>query len=1026
MTPRQLDALSSGLLRRSLRLFLPISAAITLVLVPMVVLYEQSRRETLQGRVDALVEAASSRVQLTLQEVRANTGVLTSVPALQDLLAAASPSPERRRRMEAVFRAQLRESERFNTLAVYAPGGRPLALVSRARFNLPDSLRRRALAQAGVLQPGQIWVSSVLWPAQGPAELLLSRPLVTGTGERSGVLLALVSLAPLARDFNAITNTVPSLQRGFLLGGDGRTINAPPGAAAGLNFADRFPRVWQQIQRKPDGVVDTGNGLFVYLSDPLLPPVIRGSGEGLFVFDSGRAQQHLAVVIQVPPNALFESSTFAQPPGQALVVLLYLLAAAASVGIAHYQQHLDQGQEEERQLQVRLQAVVQSAGVGMYLCDPHSGRFLSANDALCRFFGRSEAEVLACTWQEFTHPDDLAADQRLAEQLQRRELNRYRMRKRFLRPDGSSIWGDLVVACTRNADGSVRDLIGQISDVSELVAKTAYLQAASSAGVVGVWDWDVPRDVLTWDPVMFRLYGLRAEEFHGTRQAWEKAVHPDDKPFVVGELQAALKGWRGYQPHFRVIWPDGSIHHLQARSRTTFGADGAPLRMIGVNYDITEQVEREQELEQQRQLLATTLDALVDPLLVLTLEDRRQPRGAGLPQLCIAEVNPAAVSFFRRSQPQLLGQPLEQVLPGSLNTELLTSLQAVLRGAHPVHVDAQPVLLRDGTEPVYLDFCAVAVPQGLVLSFRDVTEQRRAAANLAVSEERYRLLAENASDVVFRATLEGVTEWITASVTALLGWAPADLVHRPFAPFVHPDDLGLLREVGAAFARGERRQFRLRVLRRDGDYRWISVNARGLTFGNGVVEGIVGSWRDAQAEVETEAELERRARVDPLTGLYNRQEILEQLERMSQRQGHPAQRHGDEGALAVLFCDIDHFKEINDRHGHGGGDAVLQALAQRLRSSTRIGDLVGRIGGDELLVVLQGMPSMESAMAIAGKVHAATREPLQLSTGTVVPTLSIGVTLISSDEPLDMVVARADQAMYAAKQAGRDRVVALS
>jgi diguanylate cyclase (GGDEF)-like protein/PAS domain S-box-containing protein len=1015
----------ASLLTRSLLLVLPISAAITVVLLPMVALYEHSRRDALEGRVSALVEAATLRVQSTLHEARAATGVVTSVPALQELLAAPVPSLERRRRMEALFRAQLREYESLLTLAVDGPAGQPLAQVSRAAFQLPDAARRRALAQAAGLRPGQIWVSSVQWPADRPAEVLLARPLFSVVGERRGTLLAVVSLALLARDFNRITNSAPSLQRGYLLSGEGRTINAGPDGAVGQNFAARYPQVWQRIQRQPRGVLDTSKGLFVYLTDPLRSAARRGSGGGLFVFESGRDQQQLAVVLQVPPIALYSGSAFAQPVGQALVALLYLLAGGASVGIARYQRHLDRGREQERQLRARLQAVVQSAGVGMCLCDSRSGRFLSVNDALCAFFGRSQAELLACTWQELTHPEDLAADQLLVEQVLRGERDSYRLRKRYRRPDGSNIWGDLVVACSRNADGTVRDLIGQISDVSELVAKTAYLEAASSAGVVGVWDWDVPRDRVTWDAVMAQLYGLPAEHSPVSRQTWEQAIHPDDKPFVLQELQAALRGWRAYQPRFRVIWPDGSIHHLQARSRTTYGPDGAPLRMIGVNYDITEQVEREQEVDQQRLLLATTFDALVDPLLVLTLDDRNQPRGAGPAELSIAEANPAAAHFFRRSQPQLLGQPLARVLPPRLNGPLLADLQAVVRGGPDLLADAQPVWLREGAEPLFLDLRAVAVRQGVVFNFRDVSAQRRASANLAASEERYRLLAENASDVVFRASLYGVTEWITDSVTPLVGWAPADLINRPFAPFVHLDDRGMLGEMHAAFARGERRQFRLRVLGSNGSYRWVGVNARGLVGSDGAVLGIVGNWRDAQMEVEAETELDRRARIDPLTGLYNRQEILEQLERLTQRQGHPAQRHGD-GALAVLFCDIDHFKEINDRHGHGGGDAVLKALAQRLRASTRGGDLVGRLGGDELLVVLRDIPTLELAVAIAEKVQATACEPLWLPEGEVLHSLSIGVTLIHPNDSLATLVARADQAMYDAKQRGRDRVVAVS
>ena len=178
--------------------------------------------------------------------------------------------------------------------------------------------------------------------------------------------------------------------------------------------------------------------------------------------------------------------------------------------------------------------------------------------------------------------------------------------------------------------------------------------------------------------------------------------------------------------------------------------------------------------------------------------------------------------------------------------------------------------------------------------------------------------------------------------------------------------------------------------------------------------------RIVNQEVAAEAELERRARIDELTGLLNRKEILERLARFRHN------RRQSDGEVAVLFCDIDHFKQINDNHGHRGGDAVLSALARRRLDSTRQEGLVGRISGDELLVALNRMPSLEAAEGIAEKLHAAARAPLELSTGKVVPTLLIGVTLIHEGESLDAVVERADQAMYQAKQHGRDRVISFS
>ena len=123
------------------------------------------------------------------------------------------------------------------------------------------------------------------------------------------------------------------------------------------------------------------------------------------------------------------------------------------------------------------------------------------------------------------------------------------------------------------------------------------IEAAASAGIVGVWDWDVPNNRLMWDKVMYQLYGIREEDWGGAYEAWAGAIHPDDKAYTEGEIQAALRGEREYAPEFRVVWPDGSIHHIKAVSRTTFDEHGRPLRMLGVNYDVTEQKLAEQGLE---------------------------------------------------------------------------------------------------------------------------------------------------------------------------------------------------------------------------------------------------------------------------------------------------------------------------------------------------------------------------------------------------------------------------------------------
>ena len=157
------------------------------------------------------------------------------------------------------------------------------------------------------------------------------------------------------------------------------------------------------------------------------------------------------------------------------------------------------------------------------------------------------------------------------------------------------------------ADG-IEHLVISVVDISERLAAardTAVgkerLKAAASAGIIGIWDWDIPNNTLVWDEVMYKLYGIREQDFGGAYEAWSSAIHPDDKSMAEAEIQAALRGERDYTPEFRVVWPDSSIHFIKAVSKTSFDVEGKPLRMIGVNYDLTEQHLNEQKLRLAKQ-----------------------------------------------------------------------------------------------------------------------------------------------------------------------------------------------------------------------------------------------------------------------------------------------------------------------------------------------------------------------------------------------------------------------------------------
>ena len=144
--------------------------------------------------------------------------------------------------------------------------------------------------------------------------------------------------------------------------------------------------------------------------------------------------------------------------------------------------------------------------------------------------------------------------------------------------DGSVLWHGFITDITERKQAEV-----------ELRQLAERLAMATKAGGVGIWDWDVANDRLVWDDNMYRQYGITRDQFAGAYEAWRTGLHPDDRERGDAEIQMALRAEKDFNTEFRVVWPDGSIHHIRAMALVQRDAAGTPLHMIGTNWDITNQ-----------------------------------------------------------------------------------------------------------------------------------------------------------------------------------------------------------------------------------------------------------------------------------------------------------------------------------------------------------------------------------------------------------------------------------------------------
>lgn len=378
----------------------------------------------------------------------------------------------------------------------------------------------------------------------------------------------------------------------------------------------------------------------------------------------------------------------------------------------------------------------------------------------------------------------------------------------------------------------------------------------------------------------------------------------------------------------------------------------------------------------------------------------------------------AARRIYGYSAAEMIGRPFVEFMTAEQAARDLATFEGIKAGT-PVFNYRTVHLRRDGS-PVHLSFNAVVdvsasgEPLGTSGTATDVTDLVRYSAELARSEERYRLLFENATEPIGVAQ-DGRIVFFNRALSEVTGFSFDEIRSRSFLELVHPEDRSGVLDRHLRRLQGETfdAPYILRALRRDGGIRHMNVS--GVTIQWEGRPATLNFFADITARVHAEEKLEFQAYHDPLTGLPNRTLFADRLNLALAR----ARRHNE--PIAVLYADLDHLKRVNDTLGHTVGDLLLRQAALRFRALLREEDTVARFGGDEFVILLGRVKDGTVAGRVAEKIVARMNEPMVIGEHTLRVTTSVGVASWPVDgDDAETLIKNADNALYQSKEQGRN------
>ena len=650
------------------------------------------------------------------------------------------------------------------------------------------------------------------------------------------------------------------------------------------------------------------------------------------------------------------------------------------------------------------------------------GKYIGCNNAFTSFVGKNKEHIIGRTDIEL-FGEEVGAFFRTKDKEMLAQGKTVINEEWVDYPNGDRVLFSASKTPFKNTENETVGVLGVSRDVTAMHNSNQHIKELSERNELallgnndGIWDWNLLNNEVYYSPRWKGMLGYRDEELANELATWENLVHPEDKEMVLKAVQKNIDGKSEYVDVFhRLKHKDAHWVWIHERSKTLYDEDGKAIRMIGTHTDVSDEKARELKYIQLAQMIEQTHDCVISTDMNGVIES----------------FNHGAEILLGYTSDEMIGESVTKLHPQE-DHELAVANIEILKRDGGFHNESRHV--KKSGQVVYTDLSLSllrdhkGVPTGMVGYSQDITVRKKAENALKEQHTYLQSIIDGVDDPIMVIKEDYTIELMNATLRdSINNFDIADknapkcyeISHHRTTPCDGLNHPCPLRDVLDS-------KKHTRVVHnhdtKDGANRYIELSASPLFDKEKNCIGIIESARDITEHLIVQNELTEQKNIldyqahhDALTGLPNRVLFSDRLEQMIEKSKR------DDLQFALLFIDLDHFKEINDSLGHEVGDEILKTVSGRLQEVVREEDTIARLGGDEFTVILGELSLTQDASRIANKILEALSRPMSVNDNVLYVSSSIGISIYPDDgRSAQNLLKFADSAMYKAKAEGRN------